>query len=61
MSDGGFFGLLALCLIVVGGLIYFFKFQDSRPTYKGYERPTITFKEDPNDPGWFQHDHRPRR
>jgi hypothetical protein len=60
MSDSGFFGFMALCVLVLAAAIYLFKFQDSRPTYRGYEPPTVTIRPDPNAPGWFDRPHRPK-
>jgi hypothetical protein len=57
MSDGRFFAFIGLCALAVGGMLYLFRFQDSRPVYIGYERPTVRLQEDPNDPGWFNRPH----
>jgi hypothetical protein len=62
MSDGGFFGMLIVCALLVGGVIYLFKFQDSRPHYRGPDpRPTITFTTDPNAPTFQELQQRNRR
>lgn len=65
MSDGRFFGMMIVCAAVVGGAIYFFKFQDSRPRYRGPDpRPTVTFTTDPNAKTMWEHmhpDYRPPR
>jgi hypothetical protein len=54
--------MLIVCARLVGGLIYLFKFQDSRPTYRGpAPRPTITFTTDPNAPTFQEIQQRNRR